>query len=154
MVYFGKSPLDYWLGLYPKKEKNFNENYYQIQKAIEELSLTKKTKKDENENNLEDKLKNIFVPIYYKKRDMPWDDVFYAPSGITIERAPSSVLGFGVLGQAMPGLNLIHIREDLYGNDFEEVKKHEINHILFPYLTEGQIRDKTRLELPFSPRFH
>ena len=78
----------------------------------------------------------------------------YSIPGITILRVPSTMLGENVLGCAFLGRNLIYIREDLHGNDFEEVRKHEVNHILYPHLNEWQIRDKTRSELPFYGRYH
>ena len=69
-------------------------------------------------------------------------------------RGRSGVLGENVLGRAILALNLIQIREDLYGLDFEEVKKHEVNHLLYPYMTEWEVRQKTKMELPFYTRFH
>jgi|TARA_B100001971_G_C17991823_1_gene432717 hypothetical protein len=78
----------------------------------------------------------------------------YSIPGINIIRVPSSVLGDNVLGCAFLGRNLVYIRQDLQGSDFEEVKKHEINHILYPHFNEWQIRSKTRSELPFYGRYH
>ncbi len=74
--------------------------------------------------------------------------------GVTIRRAPASTLGRGVLGRAFPSYGLIEILDSLTGNDFEEVKAHELMHIAYPQKSEYEIRQLTRLSLPFSPRFH
>ena len=78
----------------------------------------------------------------------------FVPSNIKIKRVPQAVLGKGVLGRSFPGLKIVEIREDLYGKEWEEVLRHEMNHINFPYLTENQIRTKTKQELPFQSRYH
>jgi len=78
----------------------------------------------------------------------------YTPAGVSIIRVPQSQLGSGVLGVAYPGRGLIKIADHLFGLDFEEVKKHEINHILYPSLTEYEIRQMTKRDFPFETRFH
>jgi hypothetical protein len=78
----------------------------------------------------------------------------YTPAGISVQRVPQSQLGWGVLGVAYIGRNLIMIADHLDGLDFEEVKKHEILHILYPSLTEREIRARTRTELPFATRYN
>lgn len=74
--------------------------------------------------------------------------------GVTIRRAPAATLGRGVLGRAFPSYGLIEILDSLTGNDFEEVKAHELMHMAYPQKSEYEIRQLTRLSLPFSPRFH
>lgn len=77
----------------------------------------------------------------------------YGP-GVIINRVPQSILGHNVLGRAFIGLNYIEILESLHGNDFEEVKRHELNHIFYPCLSEQQVSDKTRYELPFAAKYN
>lgn len=74
--------------------------------------------------------------------------------GVMIRRVPPEVLRPQVLGRAFPSLGLVEIRNDLYGNDFEEVKLHELMHMSHPSKSEYEIRQLTRMALPFSPRFH
>ena len=78
----------------------------------------------------------------------------YAPAGINIIKVPQSMLGYAVLGTANLKTQVIHILETLDGCAFEEVKRHELNHLKYPYLSEWDIRQKTRAELPFYPLFH
>jgi hypothetical protein len=75
-------------------------------------------------------------------------------AGIIINKVPQSVLGHNVLGRAFISLNYIEILESLQGLDLEEVKKHEINHIFYPHLSEQEIRDRTRYELPFAAKYN
>jgi len=110
----------------------------------------------ENEEKTNNK-KTIIRPYYSlpKPKKIIYNYFYtYAPSNTNVQRVPASILGENVLGRAILALNLIQIREDLYGLDFEEVKKHEVNHILYPYMTELEVRQKTRRELPFYTRFH
>ena len=94
---------------------------------------------------------------YYKPRKnratLGYYSNAYSP-GTIINRVPQSVLGHNVLGRAFIGLNYVEILETLQGNDFEEVKQHEMNHINFPHLTEQEIRSKTRYDLPFEARYN
>ncbi|MBI4148853.1 hypothetical protein HY491_00235 [Candidatus Woesearchaeota archaeon] len=78
----------------------------------------------------------------------------YTPAGTSVQRVSQAALGHGVLGRAFLGLGIIQILDTLYGQEFQEVMKHEVNHILYPFLTEHQIRQKTRQELPFYASFH
>ncbi|MFH1510617.1 MAG: hypothetical protein ABIF10_02910 [Candidatus Woesearchaeota archaeon] len=99
------------------------------------------------------------APYYLPARYYPvpkQEDYFfvYAPGGITLIRVPQSQIGHGVLGVAYPGKKLIMIADHLQGLDFEEVKKHEILHILYPNLTEQEVRQRTRIELPFDTRYN
>jgi hypothetical protein len=77
----------------------------------------------------------------------------YGP-GMIINRVPQTVLGHNVLGRAFIGINYIEILETLQGHDFEEVNQHEINHLIYPNLSEQQIKDKTRYELPFAAKYN
>jgi hypothetical protein len=78
----------------------------------------------------------------------------HVPPGVMVVRSSGQVLGNGVLGRCYKGGNIIEIRDDLYGQDFEEVLRHEVNHVMFPYLGEHEVRSKTRYELPFPAKFH
>jgi hypothetical protein len=93
---------------------------------------------------------------YYTNTWQNHKDYFfvYTPGGITIVRVPQAQLGHGVLGVAYVGHGLIKIADHLFGLDFEEVKKHEIIHLTYPFLTEYEVRQKTKSELPFTPRYH
>lgn len=71
-----------------------------------------------------------------------------------IRRVPRTLLGYNILGRAFIYTGIIEIASDLYGNDFEEVKLHEMLHIQNPTLGEGEIRRLTKETLPFTPRFH
>ena len=74
--------------------------------------------------------------------------------GWIIRRASRLELGYGVLGRAFPYRGLIEVASDLYGNDFEEVKMHEILHMQHPEKSEMEIRMMTRMALPFTPHWH
>lgn len=78
--------------------------------------------------------------------------VYY--NNIEIRKVPRFRLGYNVLGRAFPPSGLIEIAEDLYGQDFQEVKTHEMLHIKHPQKSEYEIRQLTRLSLPFPPRWH
>ncbi len=73
---------------------------------------------------------------------------------IIIRRVPRYNLGYGVLGRAFPRLRLVEIASDLYGQEFDEVKTHEILHVKNPGMSEMEIRRLTKEILPFAPRFH
>ncbi|MBI2675242.1 MAG: hypothetical protein HYX24_02195 [Candidatus Aenigmarchaeota archaeon] len=74
--------------------------------------------------------------------------------GVVIRRVPRWHLGYGVLGRAFPFYGLVEIAQDLYGKDFEEVKTHELMHIKYPDRPENEIRQMTKVALPFQPRWH
>ena len=75
-------------------------------------------------------------------------------NGIQVRRLPGPSMGHGVLGRAWLGTNTVEILDTLYGNDFLEVLLHEINHLNNPYLSESEIRQKTKREVWFQPRYH
>ena len=95
-----------------------------------------------------------YYGYYPRKRRSDRYYLIYTPGGIQIFRVPQSVLGHNILGRAWMGTNRIEILETLHGQEFEEVKLHEMNHLFYPFLNELQIRQKTKYELPFEARFH
>jgi len=74
-------------------------------------------------------------------------DVTLSMPSLPIQRVPSHILGNGVLGRCYVGTTLIQIRDDLYGDDFNEVDIHELKHALNPYLQEYYVRFWTRAML-------
>ncbi len=76
------------------------------------------------------------------------------PAGITVVKVPPYVLGENVLGRAFIYQGFIQIREDMHGNDYEEVLLHELLHIFHPEKDEKEIRDMTRTRLPFVSRYN
>jgi hypothetical protein len=68
----------------------------------------------------------------------------FVPSGVTVSRVPTSVLGTGVLGRAFIYQNHIEILDSLFGNEYIEVLTHEVLHILHPEKKEMDIRQMTR----------
>ncbi len=77
----------------------------------------------------------------------------HIPAGVEIIRVPKDCLGYRVLGRAFPRLGLIEIADDLHGNDFEEVKTHELMHMENPTASEYEIRALTRIRLPFQVKW-
>jgi hypothetical protein len=73
---------------------------------------------------------------------------------VVIRKVPRYALGYRVLGRAFPYAGIIEIAADLYGQEFEEVKTHEMLHIKYPRASELSIRSMTKALLPFTPRFH
>ncbi len=73
---------------------------------------------------------------------------FHIPPDVIMEKVPQTVLGPNVLGRAFPGKRLIQILDTLYGDMEHLVKIHEVEHILYPQLTEWEVRvrseDKAR----------
>lgn len=145
-----------------KKEDEENQEK-QIAKNKEALIKLKLPKIEPIKNNadysyiMEKENKNKPKAVYYysPKIIKPAEAYYtFIPSGVTIRRAPQAHLGFGVLGRAFPGLNVIEILETLYGSDFEEVKFHEVKHVQYPLLSEIEIRQKVKSELPFEARYH
>lgn len=145
--------------------RKFNSDYSEfIRKEIKEekkrIIKLKDAEKESEKNAEKEKERKRIIGTYYipsfKNKLLYYNGSFYVytPSGVKIERVPQGMLGHNVLGRAFPGANIIQILDALYGFDFEEVKKHEINHILYPSLTEYQIRVKTKQELPFYTRYH
>jgi hypothetical protein len=74
----------------------------------------------------------------------PFDNDLSKNIGVRIRRVPKEVLGYRVLGRAFPGMNLIEIVDTLEGDEFEEVKLHELLHIQDPFASEYNIRARTR----------
>ena len=144
------------------KEREEKERINKENEKIENQKINNKEKIkifEEENGRIDNQNKKIKFNLPYYSPPKPKKIIYnyfysYAPSSTRIQRVPASVLGENVLGRAILALNLIQIREDLYGLDFEEVKKHEVNHILYHYMTEWEIRQKTRMELPFYTRFH
>lgn len=141
-------------------EEQFNENMKNVLKKIdpateEEIkSIERESKKEvKKENKNKDKKKRNQV-YYYSVRGLVNAPYVFTPSSAKIVRVPEYVIGQGVLGVAFPGSNYIMILDSLHGTDFEEVKKHEVNHILFPNLTEYEIRRRTKAEFPYPTRYH
>jgi hypothetical protein len=142
-------------------KKDDNKEILERQEIIATIEQQKNNKKTEKEN--EERIpdyKKIFPRMqqyYYSIPQIPRIEQYffvYTPAGISITRVPQQQLGHGVLGVAYPGSGIIKIADHLFGLDFEEVKKHEINHMLYPFLTEHEIRLKTKMELPFETRYH
>ena len=125
------------------------ENLEEIIEGIHNIHGKKEEKKDYHYTTI------TLSPYYYTTKTNN-EEKWYTlvPSNVRIKRVPKAVLGEGVLGRSFPGLKIIEIRNDLYGMDWEEVLRHEMNHVNFPYLTENQIRTKTKQELPFQSRYH
>lgn len=104
------------------------------------------SEEEENDSEEQEEEINQYVPVYRS----PKPDYF----GWIIRRVPKHELGYGILGRAFPCMGLIEIAADLYGNDFEEVRTHEILHMQNPEKSELDIRMLTRMSLPFTPRWH
>ena len=153
------------LELTPKDPKK-KEEKEEIKKAIEQEALEKNElealeaervkEEDRKQGDLQIK---IPTQVYYNyispsKRKEIAANYTFTPTNVQIFRVPQTVLGYNVLGCAFLGTNVIYIRDTLYGDQFEEVKRHEINHIVNPFMTECQIRSKTKAELPFEASFH
>ena len=73
---------------------------------------------------------------------------------IIIRKVPRYQLGYHVLGRAFPYLGIVEIAADLYGQDFDEVKTHELMHMKHPQASELEVRRMTKEMLPFPTRFH
>lgn len=73
---------------------------------------------------------------------------------VEIRKVPRYFLGYNVIGRAFPYLRVIEIASDLYGDEFEEVKVHEMIHIKQPELSEWQVRMKTRGSLTFTSKWN
>ncbi len=73
---------------------------------------------------------------------------------VEIRKVPRYFLGYNIIGRAFPYLRVIEIASNLYGNEFEEVRVHEMIHIKQPELSEWQVRMKTRESLTFTPKWN
>lgn len=97
----------------------------------------------------EDDSKNLYI-IEDKEEHV---DYLFVPRGISVNRVPQYVLGANVLGRTWLGSGYIEILDTLYGDSFQEVLQHEINHLLYPHESEREIRDRTRRQIQ-NPVFH
>ena len=132
-----------------KKPKTVQEEIEKIQKVKKKQDDVKRP--DEEEHKIS--VKAYYYVLPSKSRN-EYNYYFYALGGVTILKVPQSVLGPNVLGTANLKTNIIQILETLSGCAFEEVKRHELNHIKYPYLSEWDIREMTRAQLYFYPIFH
>ncbi|MBN1385658.1 hypothetical protein JW968_01630 [Candidatus Woesearchaeota archaeon] len=102
----------------------------------------------------------VYKPVnYHHEKDDSYGMKFMSntnfwPTNVQVEKVPQYVLGQGVLGRAFTGLGVIQIDERLHGEAFYEVLTHEMEHIMYPHLSEGEIRLRTRYKLPHKPIFH
>lgn len=112
----------------------------EIDQAVQEAEQ-KDEMEDEGETNPHPN------PNKYKKLG------FFYP-GFEIRRVPAHSLGYGVLGRCFPYSGIIEIRNDLYGDEFNEVLTHELTHMANPQWSELDVRIATRNKLPFSPKWH
>ena len=126
------------------------ENLEEIIESIRCVKEKKEDKKDYHYTTIT--LSSYEYTTTLQNKNQTW--YTFIPSNIKIRRVTPAVLGENVLGRSFPGLKIVEIRDDLYGKEWEEVMRHEMNHINFPYLTEGQIRTKTKQELPFQSKYH
>jgi len=114
-------------------------------------SLEDMVKADET-NSAKNKPKRFPLYYYAYRKISPY--YLFVQDSVRITRLPEYVLGQGVLGVAFPHSNYVLILDSLHGTDFEEVLRHEMNHIMFPCLTEYETRIRTRAELPFPANYH
>lgn len=89
-----------------------------------------------------------------KKGEYGFSSSFFWPNDVKVEKVPGHVLGQGVLGRAFTTLGIVQIHETLNGDAFYEVLMHEMEHMLYPNLSEQEVRLRTKYKLPFSPIFH
>ncbi|MDP7115530.1 MAG: hypothetical protein QF915_00595 [Candidatus Woesearchaeota archaeon] len=142
-----------------EKTQLAKEEEKEIQEAIDQEREEVSVLEEEKKKKPEDLNVKIPAPVYYdymspsKKKQLAASYTF-VPSNVQIFRVPATVLGYNVLGCAFLGTNVVYIRDNLHGEAFEEVKRHEVNHILHPWMTESEIRRKTKNELPFDANFH
>ena len=133
-------------------EKNYSELKEVNKEGIteEEIKI-----KEEHIKKESDKIQRVLY-YYSMGSNNRGNSVYYwyTPNGIQIIKVPQSQLGDNVLGMAFTTQNVIMILDSLTGLEFEEVKRHELNHIFYPHLNEWHIRDKTRMELPWPARYH
>ena len=130
----------------------FGKNTFFDSKAIEQDSRVFEAYYSAKEE--EEKKRQI---IYYYIEPRPIqkrvDYYIFTPDWATILRVPEAELGPGVLGVAYIGLNLIKILNTLYGDDFVEVKKHELLHLRYPQKSEWEIRQQTKQELGYATKY-
>lgn len=149
--------------IFKEAEEKAMKIRHKIKQLVEKPNIiTNDQKEIEETRQMLNKIEIVLPkrPLYYydpKKKSASYKYSFSGYSygnGTIIKKVPQAVLGANVLGRAFPGLNYVEILESLNGNDYEEVKRHELNHINYPHLTEYEVRERTRQELPFAPRYH
>jgi len=133
--------------------------YYELLSETEEPEKPEIINPEEMIEELSEKRKEGEKPVAYyyvtQSNNSRYQEFYvFTPSWVTVLRVPQSELGESVLGVAYPYLGLIKILEGLTGTDFLEVKKHELNHVYFPWMSEDMIRFMTKNELPFNTRYH
>ncbi len=99
------------------------------------------------------------LALYYtspeKKKESVTADIYtFTSSSITLVRATQGELGEGILGVAYPGLGLIKVLDSLYGTDFDEVFRHEVNHINYPSMSERDIRNMTTQQCCYDCKYN
>jgi len=110
------------------------------------LGVDEEKPEEGNDSEEQEDETNPYLPVYQPQKP----DYF----GWIIRKVPRQQLGYGILGRAFPYMGLIEIAADLYGNDFEEVRTHEILHMQHPEKSEFDIRLLTKMSIPFAPRWH
>lgn len=113
-----------------------------VQQQLQEQKITKQP------------LKQPYYLIAKYSPDEEPEFYIFMPSFVQVKRATQSELGFGTLGVAYLGTNIVKILDTLHGKDFLEVLKHEYHHILNPNHTEKQTRECTKQSLPFDTKYH
>ena len=136
--------------------RKFSQEYDAFISGMQQESEHQEQAGQREKQKAKRKMERFLRPYYLPRNRVSYYQSFavYTPAGAAIQRVSQAALGAGVLGRAFPGLGVIQILDTLYGQEFQEVMKHEVNHILYPFLTEHQIRQKTRQELPFYASFH
>ncbi len=150
--------------------------FEEVNQKDKELGLEEVLEDEESRNRFEHKLKrkinlkgyyHAFDPeqqkgilaVYYelpdeqKKKNVA-DYFLLSPGSIKLIRATQGELGEGVLGVAYPGLGLIKVLDSLYGTDFDEVYRHEVNHILLPSMPERDIRNLTASQCSYQCKYN
>lgn len=99
------------------------------------------------------------LALYYtspesKKESITADIYTFTSNSVTLVRATQGELGEGTLGVAYPGLGLIKVLDSLYGTDFDEVFRHEVNHINYPSMPEREIRNMTRQQCTYDCKYN
>ena len=113
----------------------------EIDEAVQEAEAIEQKLEDEGETSPHPN------PNKYRKLG------FFYP-GFEIRRVPAHALGYGVLGRCFPYSSIIEIRNDLYGDEFNEVLTHELTHMANPHWSELDVRIATRQKLLFTPKWH
>lgn len=102
---------------------------------------------------LEKKKGIIYYYVEPKPAQKRVDYYIFNQDWVTILRVSQAELGPRVLGIAYIGKGLIKILDILYGDDFVEVKKHELLHIQYPQKSEAEIRQMTKQAMGYQTRY-